>query len=437
MRIQAFVGASTLALALALAVPAGAAPVAEAVPAPPGPDAARATNAMLRPADVPASLAQMPPGELGGFRTGYTTSFENDDPVPVCSSPDGLSVFPTIDGALVYQASSGDVAQYMYVYPSQGAATKAWSRLTKDLQSACNGAKTLGGLTNTASTAAIPGLAGGQGWGVSSSIGTQYTAAHQLGDAIQYVTIGDIAATDKSRQSAVRNLASTLAGRWLGRADLPLTQDASITRGTRTMLQASDIGAATPITPPGPGAGVFFNAAIPGGKPSPCRNQGPQGTSKLRAASTSLMSMQGATDPRTAGGGYLIQRMYVYESAAAAQAAWSEVRQALSSCARNAGRRVPVDEQFWRVVTGESSMTFDGVPGLWLRDLSVYPAEGASEPSSSQSGYTIDLLIGNAIQRLIYVRTLAGQREVPIDQAAVNALAAQLALRWQAGNAAG
>ena len=46
--------------------------------------------------------------------------------------------------------------------------------------------------------------------------------------------------------------------------------------------------------------------------------------------------------------------------------------------------------------------------------------------------YMISLLVGNAIQTVTYYKTVDGIRDMPLDQAAVNAVAEQLAQRWVA-----
>ena len=102
MRCQSFLGLFVSVMLVALAGPAVADPLGSGA-APPPAQLVEATNAMLRPADVPAVLKQVQPGRWSGFNTGYTNSFVNEDPAPVCSSPGGLSVFPAMAGAIVFR----------------------------------------------------------------------------------------------------------------------------------------------------------------------------------------------------------------------------------------------------------------------------------------------------------------------------------------------
>lgn len=220
------------------------------------------TNAMLRSSDVMPALASEPPEDvvLYPYTTGYTNSFAGGDPIDVCSSPStGLQVFPSTDGTIVYQAraTGGDLVQYVYSYPTEAAAATAWDILRKQIRSQCNGSATLGGVKESASSTSIPGIGGIAGLAVTSSIDHQFATVLLLGSSIQMVSItsADKPTNTAERAAAVISLATTLGGRWVARASLPLTQDPLITQAARSMQQPADLTAATPVMQPARAAG--------------------------------------------------------------------------------------------------------------------------------------------------------------------------------------
>ena len=393
-----------------------------------------ATNAMLREADVPKIIATTQSDLYQGsdFRTGYTNSFAGEDPVPVCTSPrDQQAVYPSWIGALVYRAAARGVDQFVYEYPSAEMASAAWNSLVQQLRSKCQGRFKQDGVTYSADIASIPGAGGMPGWGVTSSVSGEYAAVHLLGSAIQMVAKSDVTSGDMARMEALNSLAILLAGRWLERATLQVNQDPLITRAARTMLQPGDVPAATPVTLPANGGAGSFDAFAPGARPTPC-NDGlgllgarlPMGGQSFHAA------LGGDGDPESLGG-VLEQRIFTYDSPAQAKMVWGRLTRELAKCELNSLTPVPANEPFDRQLTGRSAATFEGVPGLWLRGLSI------RESGVSVKWYTIDFLMNDAIQRVTYMRTIKGMRQVPLDQLAINALAEQLALRWTLGSASG
>ena len=83
-----------------------------------------------------------------------------------------------------------------------------------------------------------------------------------------------------------------------------------------------------------------------------------------------------------------------------------------------------------RSTSGESALSFDGVPGVWSRYLTIEAQQNASEKD-----YTLFLLVGNSIQSLEYITGRVGAGQVKLDQLPVNQLAESLAKRWQKAQA--
>ena len=79
-----------------------------------------------------------------------------------------------------------------------------------------------------------------------------------------------------------------------------------------------------------------------------------------------------------------------------------------------------------RSTSAESPLSFDGVPGVWSRYLSI-----ESQQNASEKDYTLFLLVGNSIQSVEYITGRVGSGQVKLDQLEVNKLAESLAKRWQ------
>ena len=388
-----------------------------------------ATNAMLRPSDVPTTISSLPSqySDADDFRTGFLNPPGGQDPLPVCSyGNDFKTVSVPVSGATGYLVTSGVVTQNVYAYPSAAEASAAWRTVTTQLQARCKGSFTRDGKKFSVNASSIPGLGGVSGWGVNSrGYQASYSALHNLGNAIQMVTVMSSApAINATRAGAVNTLAATLAGRWVDQANLPLTQDPFITQAARTMLQPADVPATLPITQPSNGGWSSFLANLPGSSPSTCNAR-----AKILAGAESFTTSLGGEGDVFPLPGAISQSVFVYDSAADAQRAWNQLKTAQAKCTENAGKPIPASGSFNREVNGVSPLTFGGVPGIWLRELMI------EDFGISQKSYSIDLLLGNAIQTVTYTRSINKAGQVPLDQAAVNALAESLALRWVAGSA--
>ena len=161
---------------------------------------------------------------------------------------------------------------------------------------------------------------------------------------------------------------------------------------------------------------------------SRCARRGGKGSRHARvdipAGTASLTSSYGGSGGPLAIPGTIYQQVYVYPSTAAAREAWSKLTAGVRTC--NDKQPVPLTstEPVNRSESGISTLTVGGVPGVWSRNLSTSP------PEFTTKSYTIHLLVGEAIQLLTYSTGRNGVGNVPLDQAAVNALAESLAIRW-------
>ncbi len=427
MRRRLVSGAAVFAVLACVLCSPGIASAHDAVPAGPSPEAlVQATNAMLRPADVPKTYPNIRDGGVE-FDTGYRTSYWGTDDFDVCFDP--LTAMPVKvswwNGATIYEASYGardDIAarvnQWVYDYPTPDAALKAWTDFSKSATAKCNGSHTVDGISYVAKTTPVVGVEGVRGLGVymfsSNPDSYKYTVVNLIGSSIQMVGgyDGDTNPLKDGRAATVRKIAAELTVRWQSRAQLPITQNPLITRAASTMIQPSDLTPATPILQPGRGGDSYF--ANRANALSLCSQD-----VTSPAPHDSFRTSLGVGEPPASIPGDIDQTMYVYSSASAAKNAWSQLTKILSSCTSKA----KASASGMTTKQGVSPLTFNGVAGIWTR--SWWKPEPISE-----SDYGLYLLVGNAIQVVSYSRALKGDTSAPIDQAAVNKLAESLALRW-------
>jgi hypothetical protein len=135
--------------------------------------------------------------------------------------------------------------------------------------------------------------------------------------------------------------------------------------------------------------------------------------------------------PALSGGGALSQRVYVYASQDAARRAWEVLSSQAKRCSRGQDQPVAGNENLNRLTTDVSELTFGGVPGMWVRELST----SIGRVNYRTKDYTIHLLMGDAIQQVKYSAARTGLGQVPLDQLPVNQLAEELANRWVAAGA--
>ncbi len=126
----AVIAAATVGLSLALP---GAALAAESTAPVPTPEvASQTTNAMLQPTDISGAL-----GAASGLQTGYVIPPGGQDPFPLCYKLGRTRVLPSLDGAIGYSSTTGQVTEEIYVYPSATAAQSAWASLDRQIARTC------------------------------------------------------------------------------------------------------------------------------------------------------------------------------------------------------------------------------------------------------------------------------------------------------------
>jgi hypothetical protein len=436
-RVAGFL-AVALSATFALATPSGAAPPSPVLP-PPSADVFVATsNAMMRPSDVPTSLL---PDEA--WSVSYMSPPGGQDPYPVCISSPRRSLDLPLRDAMGYQSGAYGLTQVVYAYASPQIAQAAWATVNRQVPAKCSGKFMLGDSLTTvtsgrlAATATTPA-----GWWVRTDVagaaaGASYVTVRPVGDSIQMVFYSNIPSnTTQAQRAGVDALSRTLAVRLADAAALPVTQDPLLTSAQRAMITSTDVPASLPFTLPANGGWSSFTSYAPGNGPWACN--GPN----LPAGEASFETALGGDGGVVSEPGAWDQRLEVYPTAAAASAAWRKLTKAVLSC--TGGSRGPLSptKPASRQWSGTSALTFNGTAGVWSRDLDSQPSAASSCtdntgrrvacPEFTSKSYTIHLLMGTAIQSVSYYTSVDGIRDMPLDQAAVNAVAEQLALRWVA-----
>jgi hypothetical protein len=432
--------AAVLAATMALATPSGAAPSDPVLP-PPSADAfVSTTNAMMRPGDVPASLLPE-----GAWSVGYQSPPGGQDPFPVCVYGRNAAVTLPLANAIAYQSGANGFSQIVYDYSSAAKAQAAWAKVSRQVSAKCTGQYTLDDSTTTLTSGRLPAAAGSPaGWWIRSNssgrdaYGT-YLAVRPVGDAIQMVYLYDNEGNaTKAQESSINALSRTLAVRLAAAAALPLTQDALLTTAQRAMITPADVPASLPYTLPADGGWSTFQSYEPGSGPWVC------GAGNLPKGTASFESGFGGQGGITAEPGAWDQRVEVYATVDAARKAWRKLAAAVLDCTAGGSGPLSQTKQESRQASGTSALTFQGTPGVWSRELDTYPETGTCTNDAGKSvacegftakNYMISLLVGNAIQTVTYYTSVDGITDMPLDQAAVNAVAEQLAQRWAATSA--
>ena len=402
--------AALLAGAL-LALPISSAHAQQPQPHAPAPSAQQltvATNALMRPGDLPQALDFF--GAGSSFETGYTNPPGGQDPFPVCQVPGSRSepLYVPADLAVGFSARiatenfSHQLVQDVYQYPDAQAAGSAWNTINTAIPTTCSGTFRSDGSEVTLTATRIPGLPDGQqGWGIAvEGAYSTYTTVHVLGDAIQLITYTRFLRDSDPPQgpispavhTAINGLAGALAGRWVARDTLPITQPAILTQAASSMLQPADVPSTLPIGSPAQGAWSNFTANTPANPLDACRI-----TDDRRVGAVSFNVGLGSDGGPMATPGVVGQIVHHYPSPEQARAAWeSYSRDVAAKCSENATGAVPWNTIFERVVSGVSPLTFNGTPGLWYRYLTTNGGRFASTTKS----YTIVLLVGSSIQQV-------------------------------------
>lgn len=441
------------ALAVALGTPSGTAQAqpGRELPAPPSPASLVAmSNAMLRSTDVPAVLPSGPTEIASMIPTG------GQDPLPICLAAGRYNpVTPVATGAIGYQSTieattrSGRqgraLTQVVYQYGSEAIARAYWDLTSSQVLTSCPGTRRTGGLTSTVqasrwapdqvtSPVSVSTVSRNSTGAIDSS---WFVTVSLVGDTIQLLVLSNVGkASTLDERTAAETLTVTLAGRLHERSGLPVTQDPLLTAAQSSMLTTADIPSTLPVTEPADGGWYLFDAARTSAwAPGLCfGSEGalPKGTP------TFTVSIGGEGDVFSIPG-LLSQSSIVYGSAARARAAWAAYTAAAAKCSQQLNRPLSSPKTVQRVANGVSALAIDGVPGVWVRTLDTYlSSDGSCEASGAtarcdaftQRTYSIALLVGNSIQVVAYVTATTGIRVVPLDQAAVNAVAETLAGRW-------
>lgn len=438
-RVAAFLVAA-LGAAFALATPSGAAQPSPVLPPPSADVFVTTTNAMMRPGDVPTSLLPK-----DAWSVGYQSPPGGQDPFPVCVYGRNAAVTLPLANAIAYQAGAYGFSQIVYDYSSSAQAQAAWNTVNRQVPAKCSGQYTVDKTTTTLSSGRLAAAAGSPaGWWIRADVsgddgyGT-YMTVRPVGDAIQMVFLYNDSFTPTRAQGvSINALSRKLAVRLAGAAALPLTQDPLLTTAQRAMITLADPPASLPYTLPADGGWSTFQSYEPGNGPWVC------GGSNLPKGSASFESGFGGQGGITAEPGAWDQRVEVYSTAAAASKAWRKLTAAVLDCTEGGSGPLSPKKSESRQTSGTSALTFEGTPGVWSRELDTYPDTGSCTNAAGKAvacegftakNYMISLLVGNAIQTVTYYKTVDGITDMPLDQAAVNAVAEQLAQRWVATSA--
>lgn len=432
--------AAALVATLALATPSGAAQPSPVLPPPTADVFVTTTNAMMRPGDVPASLRPK-----GAWSVGYQSPPGGQDPFPVCVYGPNAAVMLPMQNAIAYQAGAYGFSQIVYDYTSTSTAQAAWSTVSRQVPAKCTGQYTLDTTTTTLSSGRLAASAGSPaGWWIRADVsggdgyGT-YLTIRPVGDAIQMVYLyNDDFTPTRTQGASINALSRKLAARLAGAAALPLTQDPLLTTAQRAMITPADVPASLPYTLPANGGWSTFQSYEPGSGPWVC------GGSTIPAGTASFEEGFGGSGGVIVSPGSWDQRVEVYSTADAARTAWNRLTSAVLACTRGGSGPLNPKKPESRQSSGTSALTFQGTPGVWSREIDTQPDLGTCTDDAGKAvacqgwtskDYMISLLVGNAIQTVTYYTTVDGIRDMPLDQAAVNAVAEQLAQRWVATSA--
>lgn len=409
---------------------------ASAVEPPPGPDAlVAASNAMLQPAD-----AAMTPSKDRPWDSGYFSPPGGQDPTLLCvdSRQRGVSL---MRGTAVGYRSSTDINQELYAYPTAELAAQAWAAADAQIGKRCGGRYTEDGDTVVVTKGRVASPVNGpQGWWIRSTTAkgrgnSSYLTVLPVGNAVQLVYVyADTASVPAGKVAQLDELTRTLAVRYANASTLPVTQPQLLTDAQRSMMQPGDVPAALPVTAPSKGGWSSFIANQPGNGPWLC------GNSALPGGLASFDMSYGGDGGVQSIPGAIQQGLEVYPDAASAAAGWQRLTKALRACSDRKPKPISQKRPVFNSLSGTAPVGFGGTPGVWSRQLDTQPAAGSRCtdsanhpvpcPSFSNGTYTLYLLVGRSVQYVSYYATVTGVHRVPIDQAAVNALALQLAQRW-------
>lgn len=419
--LPGFVG--TVIASVALTGLAHAAPDRQAEPPSPA-DLRITTTAMLQPGDVVPAL-----GGPGAQQIGYYIPPGGQDPYPICQGSIRREVLPSLDSAIGYFSTVGDVTQTVYAYPDQATAQANWTALQRLVARGCDYRRSVDGNRTRVSTGQAPAVDGV--WTSTSTTGadpsgeyTQVTLAGNAVLALRYTSYS--APTSSAQRAAVAELMQTLTSRYEQRDTPSGVQSTTLSIAETAMLNPSDLPQSLPVRSPQNGAWSSFVGNLPGTPPfnscEPRKDLMPAGTGGFSADFGDDGGPQ-LTD------GFAWQQLYTFQDAAAADSAWSVLRRNWRDCNERYGKLYNKTGPARQGRAGTSPVSVDGTPGLYLRYVETQ-ADANNDFTWTTRTYQLFLKDGNVISSLTYGISVDGLKRIRIDETAVNELAVALIERF-------
>lgn len=410
-----------MASTLVLVLPPALADVPEAPV--PSPDVVTATtNAMLQPGDVSGAL-----GNASVLDVGYRIPAGGQDPFPICYEPGDFRIIPSLTSAIGFFSSSGQVTQEVYTYPSAAAAQAAWSVLDRQISRKCTFVD-VDGKDRIRSRQGE--LASGAGRWVRMDVTNRdsssfYSAVGLVDNGIMITRFEGkpgLTQTTADQRSAVDDLFTNLANRYVDRATLNQVQPTAVTRAQQGLLQPDDLPSSLPILQPAEGAWADQESKVPGQPPfnscNPRKDLIPSG-------SGNFSQTLGSTGDVFAKTGMVYQQVFTFESTDLAQSAWNTLNRTIKDCNKTEGTLYAKGANY---VTVAGTVDVSGSPGLFVRDTNTQNFGKGSRFVTK--AYTVYTLSGDAIISVDYARSRMGMTRFSIDEASVRELTALAATKW-------
>ena len=429
--------ARTLALASAFAlavsgssIAAQAAEYPQAEPPTPA-ELTQATRAMLQPGMVPAVL-----GGPGAQQIGYYIPTGGQDPYPVCQPPnDDTAVLPDLEMTIGYFSANGQdtdqsVNQQAIVYPSVDGAEASWALLAEQIQKQCSFAGKGKNSGVVITNGQIPGA--NASWtayrGGARNGWSEYTVIGLAGDSIVSVRFTDYEreATTSDQQTAVDSLWSQLSERFADRTTPTGVQSTTLSIAEAAMVNPADVGSNIPTGTAEQGSWASFTASLPGTAPiDPCEAR----LNFFPGGNGSFASSFGDDGGPIVDNGLIYQRVFTYDDAAEADAAWQRIGQRLPTCNQRTGKLFDKTTSASRQVARRSAVTVDGTPGWFVREIQTEGSDNKDFRFTTRS-YQLLLKSGNVISWLTYAKSRDGVGQFFIDEQPINELAVDLINRF-------
>jgi len=409
----------------------GASAAPEPTATPPSPQQLRqATTAMLQPGMVPEVL-----GGSAAQQIGYNIPTGGQDPYPVCAPPNGDPVIPTLDMTIgffsnINQDADQSLAQQSIVYPSVDGAQAAWALLAEQIQERCS---FTGKGKNAGVVIANGGAPGADVLWTSYQRGpgnpwSEYTVIGLSGDSLVGLRFTDLVSVDITDQqrSAVQTLWAQLSERFANRATPAGVQSTTVSIAETAMVNPADIGPDIPVGTPEQGSWASFSASLPGTAPlDPCNAR----LDFFPGGEASFSANFGSDGGALVTNGSVWQRVFTYDDAAAADAAWQDITTELPNCNQRSGKLFDKTSSASRQVARQSAVTVDDTPGWFIREIRSDGSDDKDFRFTTRS-YQLLLKSGNVISWLTYAKSEPGLRQFFIDEPPINELAVQLIDRF-------